>query len=93
MGVTAEANQDYNEHAQGYLQRTVWIESCDNWYKRGTTFHRPEAIRQQRWGDYKFEVLTCRKGGKSNRFAFPGNGYTKRGIEEWVDPGYTGIEL
>ncbi|KAN0102792.1 FAD/NAD(P)-binding domain containing protein [Hyaloscypha variabilis] len=89
MEVTSEANHDYNEHIQTYLQRTVWVENCRSWYKRGTTdgkvvaiyggttFHYSEAIRQPRWEDYKFESMPS-GNGKLNRFSYLGNGYTKR---------------
>ena len=93
MEVTEGANHDYNEHIQTYLQRTVWVENCRSWYKRGTTdgkvvaiyggttFHYTEAIRKPRWEDYKFELLEP-KEGKQNRFAYLGNGYTKREVRK-----------
>ncbi|KAK2750270.1 hypothetical protein FQN55_002417 [Onygenales sp. PD_40] len=90
MEVTAEANADYNEHIQAYLQRTVWVEGCRSWYKRGTidgpvvaiyggtTFHFIEALRTVRWEDYKLEVISGSKGRKGNRFQYLGDGFTKR---------------
>jgi hypothetical protein len=93
LEVTAEANADYNEHIQEYLQRTVWVGNCRSWYKRGTTdgqvvaiyggttFHFTEAIRQPRWEDYRIEFMPCGKGGRSrNRFAYLGDGFTKREV-------------
>ncbi|KFZ01648.1 hypothetical protein V501_09887, partial [Pseudogymnoascus sp. VKM F-4519 (FW-2642)] len=89
MEVMTEACNDYNEHLQTYLQRTVWVENCRSWYKRGTTdgkvvaiyggttFHYTEAIRQPRWEDYRFKLIPS-ENGNINRFAYLGNGYTKR---------------
>lgn len=91
MEVTADANRDYNEHIQAYLQRTVWVGSCRSWYKRGTvdgpviaiyggtTSHFTEAIREPRWEDYRLEYMDSGAGRKyQNRFAYLGDGYTKR---------------
>jgi hypothetical protein len=85
MVVTADANREYNEHVQTYLQRTVWVGNCRSWYKRGTmdgqvvavysgtSFHYTEALRNPRWEDFEFETIT-----PSNRFSYLGNGYTRR---------------
>jgi hypothetical protein len=91
LEISLEATKDFNEHVQEYLKRTVWTGSCRSWYKRGTvdgpvvaiyggtTFHFIEAIKNPRWEDYLVKYLPKDKdGGKVNRFAYLGNGYTKR---------------
>jgi hypothetical protein len=92
MEISAEANADYNEHIQEYLKRTVWVGGCRSWYKRGTvdgqvvaiyggtTFHFTEALRTVRWEDYILELEENGEEGKrsKNRFAYLGDGYTKR---------------
>ncbi|KAE8329710.1 hypothetical protein BDV39DRAFT_202656 [Aspergillus sergii] len=83
--VRHDANDEYNEHIQTYLKRTVWTEGCRSWYKRGTidgpvvavyggtTFHFMEAIKNPRWEDFYIERIS-----KTNRFSYLGNGFTKR---------------
>ncbi|KAB8268144.1 hypothetical protein BDV30DRAFT_243637 [Aspergillus minisclerotigenes] len=83
--VRHDANNEYNEHMQTYLKRTVWTEGCRSWYKRGTidgpvvavysgtTFHFMEAIKNPRWEDFHIERIS-----KTNRFSYLGNGFTKR---------------
>lgn len=85
MEVDFEANREYNEHVQAFLQRTVWTGNCRSWYKRGTvdgkvvavysgtSFHYTEALRYPRWEDWKFGIKQ-----KQNRFTYLGNGITKR---------------
>ncbi len=84
MTVTERAVADLNEHAQTWLQDTVWAAPCRSWYKRGTTdgrivglyagscFHFAEALRDPRWEDYHLECL------HRNRFHYLGNGLTQR---------------
>ncbi len=89
MEVDAQVTDEYNEHTQEYLKRTVWVSHCRSWYKRGTTdgqvvaiyggtsFHFIEALRKPRWEDYRMEHLPCGKDGRSrNRFAYLGDGFT-----------------
>lgn len=83
--VSEDATEEYNEHMQEYLKRTVWTRGCRSWYKRGTvdgpvvaiyggtTFHFIEALKHPRWEDFELERTV-----KSNRFAYLGNGFTKR---------------
>lgn len=85
FAVRHEVNDEYNEHMQTYLKRTVWTGNCRSWYKRGTidgpvvavyggtTFHFMEAIKNPRWEDFDIERLS-----KTNRFSYLGNGFTKR---------------
>lgn len=78
---------DYFEHVQEFLERTVWVAGCRSWYKRGTTdgpvvaiyggtsFHYIEALRNPRWEDYDIDLIPMKK---PNRFAYLGNGFTQR---------------
>lgn len=34
--VRHDVNEEYNQHMQKYLDRTVWTKGCRSWYKRGT---------------------------------------------------------
>ncbi|KAL5040848.1 hypothetical protein BDW71DRAFT_201844 [Aspergillus fruticulosus] len=87
--VRQDVNDEYNEHMQTYLKRTVWTGSCRSWYKRGTvdgpvvavyggtTFHFMEAIKNPRWEDFIIE-----RTDKRNRFSYLGNGFTLRETKE-----------
>ncbi|KAJ0415082.1 hypothetical protein BJY00DRAFT_305134 [Aspergillus carlsbadensis] len=82
--VRQDVTDEYNEHMQTYLSRTVWTKNCRSWYKRGTidgrvvaiyggtTFHFIEAVKEPRWEDFRIRY----KHGR-NRFAYLGNGFTK----------------
>jgi hypothetical protein len=82
--VRTKVNEEYNQHMQKFLDRTVWVGSCRSWYKRGTvdgpvvaiyggtTFHFMEALKNPRWEDYHIRHVT------QNRFAYLGNGFTVR---------------
>lgn len=93
MVVSKGACDDYNEHIQEFLKRTVWVGSCRSWYKRGTvdgrvvgiyggtSFHFTEALKCPRWEDYKFEYVPVGEAAskaRRNRFTYLGNGFTKR---------------
>lgn len=87
LNISQGATEDFYEHVQEFLDRTVWVSSCRSWYKRGTTdgpvvaiyggtsFHYIEALRYPRWEDYEIELLPAKK---PNRFAYLGNGFTWR---------------
>lgn len=65
--VQHDVNEEYNQHIQKYLERTVWTRGCRSWYKRGTidgpvtaiyggtTFHFLEALKNPRWEDFTFK--------------------------------------
>lgn len=81
------ANEEYNQHIQKYLERTVWTRGCRSWYKRGSVdgpvvaiyggsiFHLLEAMKNPRWEDFRMDRVPEAKG---NRFAYLGNGVTLR---------------
>ncbi|KAG8156894.1 hypothetical protein KVR01_013307 [Diaporthe batatas] len=84
--VGSDVNEEYNQHMQQYLERTVWTRGCRSWYKRGTvdgpvvaiyggtSFHFMEAIKNPRWEDFTLKRLP---GAPSqNRFAYLGNGFS-----------------
>lgn len=85
--VRNDANEEYNQHMQSYLQRTVWTKGCRSWYKRGTvdgpvvaiyggtSFHFMEAIKEPRWEDF---IMDRMPEAERNRFAYLGNGFTTR---------------
>ncbi|KAH8897881.1 FAD/NAD(P)-binding domain-containing protein [Thozetella sp. PMI_491] len=85
--VRDDVNEEYNEHMQQYLERTVWTRGCRSWYKRGTvdgpvvaiyggtSFHFMEAITSPRWEDFH---LKRSPEASVNRFAYLGNGFTIR---------------
>ncbi|KAL3442851.1 hypothetical protein BJX65DRAFT_312463 [Aspergillus insuetus] len=85
--VRDDANEEYNQHIQQYLERTVWTRGCRSWYKRGTvdgpvvaiyggtSFHFMEAIKNPRWEDFQIERT---KEAKSNRYAYLGDGFSQR---------------
>ncbi|KAJ5107515.1 hypothetical protein N7456_004190 [Penicillium angulare] len=85
--VRKDANDEYNQHMQQYLQRTVWTRGCRSWYKRGTvdgpvvaiyggtSFHFMEAIKNPRWEDFHIQRST---EASANRFAYLGNGFSRR---------------
>jgi cation diffusion facilitator CzcD-associated flavoprotein CzcO len=85
--VRHDVNNEYNQHMQKYLERTVWTRGCRSWYKRGTidgpvvavyggtTFHFMEAIKNPRWEDFNIDRL---EDAKTNRFAYLGDGFTHR---------------
>lgn len=85
--VRHDVNEEYNQHIQRYLERTVWTRNCRSWYKRGTvegpvvaiyggtSFHFMEAIKNPRWEDFNMDRL---EEARTNRFAYLGNGFSRR---------------
>jgi cation diffusion facilitator CzcD-associated flavoprotein CzcO len=85
--VRNDVNEEYNQHMQKYLERTVWTKGCRSWYKRGTvdgpvvaiyggtSFHFMEAIKNPRWEDFH---ITRTEEARFNRFAYLGNGFSRR---------------
>ncbi|KAJ5604597.1 hypothetical protein N7510_009751 [Penicillium lagena] len=85
--VRQDANDEYNQHMQHFLERTVWTRGCRSWYKRGTvdgpvvaiyggtSFHFMEALKNPRWEDCHIKRLP---EARSNRFAYLGDGFSLR---------------
>ena len=85
--VRHDVNEEYNQHMQKFMERTVWTRGCRSWYKRGTvdgpvvaiyggtSFHFMEAIKNPRWEDFN---IGRAEEAKANRFAYLANGFTLR---------------
>lgn len=41
-----EAQKEFNEHCQAYLKTTVWIVSCNSWYKQGIADGKSNILQQ-----------------------------------------------
>jgi hypothetical protein len=73
--------QDFAEHAEAYLPRTTWADSCNSWYKMGTK----DSKRLVMWPGSRlsfFELLEHPmlqdyeiKYWSRNRFGYMGNGF------------------
>ena len=76
-----EAVNEFVEHVDNYMPRTVWTENCRSWYKHGSrdgrivalwpgsSLHFIETMEYPRYDD--FAVVY-----NGNRFAWMGNGYS-----------------
>lgn len=85
--VRHDVNEEYNQHMQKYLERTVWTRGCRSWYRRGTvngpvvaiyggtSFNFMEAIKNPRWEDF---AMTRTDDAMANMFAYLGNGFSRR---------------
>ncbi|KAF2166698.1 hypothetical protein M409DRAFT_66316 [Zasmidium cellare ATCC 36951] len=80
---TQSAVDDFAEHRRKFLPRTAWTSPCRSWFKQGTTDGEPmmwpgsrlhffEAVRTPRWEDFEIRHV------ERNRFAYLGDGFTKR---------------
>lgn len=77
---------EYNQHIQRFLNRTVWTRGCQSWYKRGTmdgpvvaiyggtSFHFMEALKHPR-EDFHIGRLP---EGSFSRLPYLGNGFSLR---------------
>ena len=87
VDVTKEAVNDYNTYTQEFMKRTVWSGGCRSWYKHpksngkvtamypGSAIHFKEMLDVLRGEDFTI------KYNSANRFAFMGNGFTKREVD------------
>jgi cation diffusion facilitator CzcD-associated flavoprotein CzcO len=87
IDVTKSAVKDYNTYTQEFLKRTVWSGDCQSWYKHpksngkvtamypGSVLHFKEMLDTLRGEDFVIKYNTL------NRFAFMGNGFTKRELD------------
>ncbi|GME64808.1 putative sterigmatocystin biosynthesis monooxygenase stcW [Neofusicoccum parvum] len=88
-----EAVEDFNDHLDAFMARTVWSEDCRSWYKKhskhgritglwpGSMLHFLEAIREPRWDDWEIEYW-------GNRFAWLGNGFSQLEVDPDGDLSY-----
>jgi hypothetical protein len=88
-----EAVDDFVEHINAYMPRTVWTENCRSWYKNGSedgrvtalwpgsSLHYMEAMEFPRYDDF---VVTY----TGNRFSWMGNGYSQTEMDPNADWAY-----
>lgn len=65
MTVKARRVRDFQEYADEYFKKTVYVDDCSSWYRSkggritglwpGSTMHAIEAFRSPRWEDYEYE--------------------------------------
>ncbi|VDB82950.1 unnamed protein product [Peniophora sp. CBMAI 1063] len=83
--VKPEALRDFNEYAQQYFKKTVYLDNCSNWYRSpvdgtitgiwpGSCLHLARALSHPRWEDYDYEGLA--EDHTENRFYWLGDGLT-----------------
>jgi hypothetical protein len=64
--VDQQVTDEFNEHVQTYMQKTVWTDDCRSWYKNndtgrvnaiwpGSSLHYIEAIQDPRWEDFHWK--------------------------------------
>lgn len=86
-----EAVDDFIEHVNAYMPRTVWTEACRSWYKDktgrvvalwpGSSLHFMEVMRYPRFDDFNIEY-------NGNRFEWMGNGYSQTETDPDADWAY-----
>ncbi|KAF2460341.1 hypothetical protein BDY21DRAFT_280493 [Lineolata rhizophorae] len=94
MAIKKERVRDFMAYADAYFDRTVFMEDCRSWYRKGgkgdkvtglwpgSSMHCIEALRSPRWEDYDYEYLDREHGGDDNRLGFLGNGWSVNQIDE-----------
>ncbi|KAL4814647.1 hypothetical protein BDW67DRAFT_192052 [Aspergillus spinulosporus] len=87
------ATDDFVEYSDNFFPRTVWTENCSSWYNGGRPGARIHGLfpasaaslnyirRDPRWEDFEYEYTNP----SGNRFAWIGNGWTRREMEEAED--------
>lgn len=88
-----EAVEDFLAHARAVLEKTVWVDECRSWYKKGTTdaaaltlwpgsgLHFIEALSEIRADDYNIAY-------NGNRFAWLGSGFSQTETDPSCDAAY-----
>jgi hypothetical protein len=86
---------EFAQHIDTFMPRTAWQGSCRSWFKGGAQdgpvtalhpgsrihfFHMLETFRGEDW-HYTYQQRT-----KGNRFAYLGNGYSVKELDEAYDP-------
>lgn len=79
------ATEDFARYCDQFYGRTVWSADCSSWYKGGRRDGKIHGLfpgsatmsniirREPRWEDFEYTYVN-----ESNRFAYFGNGWTKR---------------
>lgn len=88
-----EAVEDFLDHVEKVVDKTVWADDCRSWYKKGTAdkvalilwpgsgLHFIEALSEIRADDFDIRY-------NGNRFAWLGNGYSQTEKDLPADPEY-----
>jgi hypothetical protein len=75
-----QATNDFIEHSDTFMKRTVWSGKCRSWLKAGTVDGAPlshpgsrlhwfQMLLEPRWEDWKWTSID------QNRFSYLGNGF------------------
>lgn len=87
------AVDDFTAYSEAFFPRTVMTEYCQSWanggnptgrihgYWPGSASHVAQVRREPRWEDWEYTY----RSPSGNRFAFFGNGWTKKELEEESD--------
>ncbi|RTE69662.1 hypothetical protein BHE90_015950 [Fusarium euwallaceae] len=88
-----EAVDDFIEHKDKFMDKTVWAEACRSWYKAdrpkapitalwpGSSLHYAECVSDVRWDDMNVKY-------NGNRFSYLGNGYSQTELDPLADTAY-----
>lgn len=88
-----DAINDFLEHTDRFMKKTIWEQECRSWYKNGSasarvsalwpgsTLHYMETMMQPRYDDWNFKY-------SGNRFDFLGNGYSQTELDTTCDLGF-----
>ncbi|KAF2494626.1 cyclohexanone monooxygenase [Lophium mytilinum] len=88
-----KAADDFIEYSDAFFPKTVLTDNCSSWNNGGRPGARIHGLwpgsaahitivrRDPRWEDWEYEYVT----DSGNRFAYFGNGYTKRETEPGAD--------
>ena len=86
MAPLKKAADDFVEYSDAFFPRTVLSENCSSWYNGGrpgarihglwpgSASHVNHVRREPRWEDWEYTY----KGKTGNRFAYFGNGWTRK---------------
>jgi hypothetical protein len=98
MHIKRRRVDDFNAYAQSYFRRTVYLDNCKSWYRKGdrifalwpgSTLHAVETLRSPRWEDYEYEYATSDEDPiSSNRLSWLGNGWSCLQLEKDGDMSY-----
>ncbi|KAL3482110.1 hypothetical protein BJX99DRAFT_268504 [Aspergillus californicus] len=87
------ATDDFLEYSDSFFPRTVWTDNCSSWYNGGRPGARIHGLfpgsaaalnylrRDPRWEDWEYGYVN----ESGNRFAYFGNGWTRREITPGSD--------
>jgi hypothetical protein len=101
MHISPRSVKDWLEVVQTYFQKTVFLDDCKTWYRKGdrviqlwpgSTLHAIETLRSPRWEDYEY-IYRNDSPTERNRLAWLGNGWSEQQLNNgdmayYVDPAY-----